>query len=309
MSRVLGWAVVLFFADGCNGTNPAPPGRGSTVESILAPSGGDGFARQEARRGLLVPVANPEAVAGLLAIAFAANEPNDPPPLVLALVGRPPSASAETLREEKDTAPPTTALLAAVRYANAKGVTIGAQVSWSDDPAQDIVTVAQEARVAWILLGYHRAGSGSDTTGGVVREVFAKAKVLPINIGAFIKGTDRPIDRVFAAVDSTPDGSACLALGVRIAKGTRYKLRALLVAKRMPSAEDALLDMLRDARADLGDGFHADVLTERSLRQLHKQAPGRLLIVGRKFADEVGLLLDEVPGSHRCVIVVQGCAS
>jgi len=256
----------------------------------------------------LVPVANPEAVAGLLAMVFAASEPDDPPPRVLALVERPSSESAETFGKEKDTAPPTTALLAAVRYARAKGVT-GAQVSWSDDPAQDIITVAQEARVAWILLGYHRAASGSDTTGGVVREVFAKAKVLPIYVGVFVQGTDRPIDRVFAAVDSTPDGRASLVLAVRIAKRNRYRLRALLAAKRMASPEADLLDMLRDARADLGDGFHTDVLTERSLRQLHKQAPGRLLIVGRKFADEVGLRLDEVPGSHRCVIVVQGCAS
>jgi hypothetical protein len=225
---------------------------------------------------------------------------------VLALVDRPPSAPAETRGGEKGTAPPTTALLAAVRYAHAKGVTIGAQVWWSDDPALDIITVAQEARVAWILLGYHRATSGSDTTGGVVREVCAKAKVLPINVGVFIQGTDRPIERVFAAVDSSPDGRASLALGVRIAQGNKCKLRALLLANRMPNVENVLLDMLRDVRADMGEGFHADVLTERSLRQLLKQAPGRLLIVGRKFADEVGLALDEVPASHRCVIVVQG---
>jgi hypothetical protein len=225
---------------------------------------------------------------------------------VLALVDRPYSAPAETPGGEKGTAPPTTALLAAVRYAHAKGVTIGAQVSWSDDPALDIITVAQEARVAWIMLGYHRAASGSDTTGGVVREVFAKAKVLPINVGVFIQGTDRPIERVFAAVDSSPDGRASLALGVRIALGLRCKLRALLLAKRIPNVEDALFDMVRNARADMGEGFHADVLTGRSLRQLLKQAPGRLLIVGRKFADEVGLPLDEIPGNHRCVIVVQG---
>ena len=67
--------------------------------------------------------------------------------------------------------------------------------------------------------------------------------------------------------------------------------------------------MLRDARADIGGGLHADVLTEPSLRQLHNQAPGRLLIVGREFADEVGLRLDEVPGSHRCVILVQGAVT
>jgi hypothetical protein len=191
------------------------------------------------------------------------------------------------LGKEKDSAPPTTALLAAVRYAHAKGVTIGAQVSWSDDPAQDIITVAKEAAVAWILLGYHRAASGSDTTGGVVREVFAKAKVLPINVGVFIQGTDRPIDRVFAALDSTPDGRASLAIGVRIAKGNRCKLRALFLTKPTSNAEDVLLNMLRDARADIGGGLHADVLTERSLRQLHNQAPGRLLVVGRKFAEEL----------------------
>ncbi len=103
----------------------------------------------------------------LLAIAFAAKEPDDPPPRVLALVDRPPSAPAETPGGEKGTAPPTTALLAAVRCAHAKGETIGAQVSWSDDPALDIITVAQEAGVAWILLGYHRAPSGSDAMGGV----------------------------------------------------------------------------------------------------------------------------------------------
>ena len=212
-------------------------------------------------------------------------------------------------RGEEGTAPPTAALLAAVRYAHAKGVTIGAQVSWSDDLALDIITVAQEARVAWILIGYHRAASGSDTMGGVVREVLAKGKVLPINVGVFIQGTDRPIERVFAAVDSSPDGRASLALGVRIAQRNKCKLRALLLAKRMPNVEDALLDMVRDVRANMGEGFHADVLTERSLRQLLKQAPGRLLIVGRKFADEVGLPLDEVPGSQRCVIVVQGADS
>jgi len=139
---------------------------------------------------------------------------------VLALVDRSSSAPAETPGGEKGTAPPTTALLAAVRYAHAKGVTIGAQVSWSDDPALDIITLAQEAGVAWILLGYHRGALGNDTTGGVVREVFAKAKVLPINVGVFIQGTDRPIERVFAAVDSSPDGRASLALVYASRRGT-----------------------------------------------------------------------------------------
>ena len=75
--------------------------------------------------------------------------------------------------------------------------------------------------MAWILLGYHRAASGGDTLGGVVREVFVKAKELPINVGAFIQGTDRPFERVFAAIDTGPDGRAALELGARIARNDR----------------------------------------------------------------------------------------
>ena len=56
----------------------------------------------------------------------------------------------------------------------------------------------------------------------------------------------------------------------------------------------------------MGSLLHTDVLSERSLKQLFRQAPGRLLIVGKKFADEVRLPLDEAPEGDRCVIVVQG---
>ena len=50
------------------------------------------------------------------------------------------------------------------------------------------------------------------------------------------------------------------------------------------------------------------MLSERSLDQLLQQSPGRLLIVGKKLADEIRLPLDEVPEGDRCVIVVQGAA-
>src|SRR5579885_3459593 len=226
----------------------------------------------EDQRGLLVPVANPEAVAPLLAIAFAASPPDEPPPRVIALVRRAGVA-------DSDVAPPTAALTAAVQYAQAHGITIGAQAAWTDDPAADIIAAAEDARVAWILLGYHRNAKGGNTMGGVVREVFSKAKPLAINVGVFIQGTDRPIERVFAAIDGGSDGRAVLSLAMRIAQNKKCKLGAL---------------------------FHSDVLTEHSLHQLLRQSPGRLLIVGKKFADEVGLPLDEVPGGDRCVIVVQG---
>jgi hypothetical protein len=219
---------------------------------------------------------------------------------VLALVRREGAA-------DSDAAPPTAALTAAVQYAQTHGITIGAQAAWSDLPANDIITAAEDARVAWILLGYHRNAKGG-TMGGVVREVFSKARPLAINVGVFIQGTDRPIERVFAAIDTSTDGRAALALAIRIAQHKQCKLRALLVSKRMtPHPDPELVNMARDARTEMGSSlFHSDVLTEHSLHQLFRQSPGRLLIVGKKFADEVGLPLDEVPGGDRCVIVVQG---
>jgi hypothetical protein len=208
---------------------------------------------------------------------------------------------------ESDAAPPTAALTAAVQYAQTHGITIGAQAAWSEQPANDIITAAEDARVAWILLGYHRNAKGGNTMGGVVREVFSKARALAINVGVFIQGTDRPIERVFAAIDTSTDGRASLALAMRIAQKKQCKLRALLVSKRMtPHPDPELVNMARDAYAEMGTLFHSDVLSEHSLHQLFRQSPGRLLIVGRKFADEVGLPLDEVPGGDRCVIVVQG---
>jgi hypothetical protein len=254
-----------------------------------------------------VPVANPEGVAPLLALAIAAGEPDDPPPRVLALV-RPPAGKRP---EAKEPAPSTPALLAAVEYARAHSAAITTQSVWSDNPAIDIIAAAQAAEVAWVLLGYHRAASGSDTLGGVVRGVFERARALPINIGAFIQGTDRPFERIFAAVDTGTDGRAALALAARIARRNKSRLRALLVENSVSQLaadlpEDGLVDMIRQCRDRIGPRFHSDVLTKRSLHQLFRQTPGRLLIVGKRFADEVGLPIDEVPGGDRCVIVVDG---
>ncbi|HVB82148.1 MAG TPA: hypothetical protein VNE82_19630 [Candidatus Binataceae bacterium] len=265
------------------------------------------------KRGILVAVANPEGVAPLMAIAFAASDPGDePPPRVLALVGqRSAVADIEAHGPQEQSLPPPPALKAAIEYARARGVTIDAQTMRSNAPALDIIATACAAEVAWTLLGYHRAASGGDTLGGVVREVFVKAKRLPISIGAFIQGTDRPFERVFAAIDAGPDGRAALELGARIAHNNRSRLRALLISNdalaiSATQPDAALVDMIHDARARMGRLFHTDVLTERSRQQLFRQSPGRLLIVGKRFADEIGLPLDEVPDGDRCVIVVQG---
>jgi hypothetical protein len=95
---------------------------------------------------------------------------------------------------------------------------------------------------------------------------------------------------------------------VRITRSSNAKLRALLVSSTVsqPDEQDDMADILRDARRSLGRRFHSDVLSERSLEQLLHQSPGRLLIVGKKLADEIRLPLDEVPEGDRCVIVVQG---
>ena len=179
---------------------------------------------------------------------------------------------------------------------------------WSGNAGADIIAAARDANVGWILLGYHRAASGQDTMGGVVRDVFATARGEPVHVGVFIQGTDQPIERVFSAVDSGADGRAALDLAVRISGSNNAKLHALLVSNTVRQLEDDMVDIIREARKNLGRRFHSDVLSERSLEQLLHQSPGRLLIVGRKLADEIRLPLDEAPEGDRCVIVVQGAA-
>ncbi len=264
-----------------------------TTDSAVLPS----------RRGLLVPVANPEGVAPLLAVAFAAQAPDEPPTHVVALLKR----AAEGAVSERP--PPSPALALAIEYAAARGVPIQAYSMWSAHAGNDIVAAARAANAGWILLGYHRAASGQNTMGGVVREVFAAARTEPVHAGVFIQGTDQPFERIFTAVDSGPDGLAALDLAVRITRSSNAKLRALLVPNTVSQPdeeEDDMVDILRNARRGLGRRFHSDVLSERTLEQLLLQSPGRLLIVGKKLADEIRLPLDEVPEGDRCVIVVQG---
>jgi hypothetical protein len=235
---------------------------------------------EKSRKGLLVPVANPEGVAPLVAIALAASRADDPPPRVLAMVNR---AGGDA--PAQGAAPSSSALSSAIEYAHSRGAAIDARAMWSENPVADIVNAAESAAVDWILLGYHRAASGSDTMGGMVHRIFDGARGLPLSVGVFIQGTDRPIERVFAAVDGGDDGRAALDLAVRIAQTQKCRLRALLVSGRMPQPEpeDELLDLIREAKEKMGRLLHTDVLSERSLNQLFKQTPGRLLIVGRKL--------------------------
>ena len=258
----------------------------------------------EERRGLLVAVANPEAVAPLVAIAISASDADDPPPIVLGLTR--PEGKESAVTSSPGEAPPSAALIAASDYASKNKVAIQTRSIWSRDPAGDIIAAAQASRVSGILVGYHRTALGSDTMGGVVREVFTRATSLPLSVSVFIQGTDHPFERIYVAVDGSPDGRAALGLAVRVARRNKAKLRALVVSNSVPHDDTDLMDMVHEAQMGIGRLFHTDVLTERSLNRLLKQTPGRLLVVGRKFASEVGMPLDEVPGGDRCVLVVQG---
>jgi hypothetical protein len=61
------------------------------------------------------------------------------------------------------------------------------QAVWSDDPAADVVRIAAEAHVGWILLGPHRAVFGADFRGGVVSAVLDRAQALPLNVAVAIQ--------------------------------------------------------------------------------------------------------------------------
>lgn len=227
------------------------------------------------------------------------------------MVNRAAGDSSTPTQAQEGVAPSSGALVSAVEYARLRGATVETEAMWSENPAADIVAAARAAGIDWVLLGYHRAESGSDTMGGMVQQIFDGARGLPINVGVFIQGTDRPIERVFAAVDGGPDGRAALDLAARIALTQKCRLRALLVSGRMPQPEpeDDLVELIHEARKKMGRRLHTDVLSERSLSQLFKQTPGRLLIVGKKFADEVHFPLNETPEGDRYVIVVQGSES
>jgi hypothetical protein len=269
-------------------------------------------AMRTAKGGVLVAVANPEGVAPLMAIAVAASNPDmEPPPRVLAVVRGQRAGAAGPIQARTPAPSEPPALAAALEYARNRSLTIQTEAVSSETPAADIVERAHAAEVAWVLLGYHRGGAGSNTLGGVVREVFAAARSSPLNVGVFIQGTDRPFERIFAAIDSGPDGRAALDLGARIAHSNQSKLRALLLSNQAlaisaTQPDSAMIDIIHEARARLGHHFHSDVLTHRSRQQLFRQSPGRLVIIGKRFADEIGLPLDETPEGDRCLIVVQG---
>ncbi|HEX8951061.1 MAG TPA: cation:proton antiporter, partial [Polyangia bacterium] len=258
--------------------------------------------------GLLVPISNPDGLAPLLDLAAAATRPEDPPPRVLALVRRPAGGIRSGLREiDRKESPRSPVLTQAIDHARAVGATIDAQALWTDDAAADILDLAAQPTIGWLLLGYHRPVFGGDLLGGVVKEVLDGMSERSVNIGVVIHGHERAIDRVIAVVDDSPDGKAGLELAARIVQQKKSTLHAVLVPNRGESDPPAALEeLLRDASKSAGKWLHSDVLTQRNPAALAYQTHGDLVVIGMALADELGPPLDDVPGAERCVVLVRG---
>ena len=268
------------------------------AESESPPTGG----------GLLVPVSNPEGLAPLLDLAAAATRPEDPPPRVLALVRRPAGGIRSGLREiDRKESPRSPVLAQAIDHARAVGAPIDAQALWTDDAAADILELAAQPTIGWLLLGYHRPVFGGDLLGGVVKEVLDGMSERSVNIGVVIHGHERALDRVIAVVDDSPDGKAGLELAARIVQKKRSTLHAVLVPnKGETDPPPALEELLREAGKSAGKWLHSDVLTQRNPAALAYQTHGDLVVIGMALADELGPPLDDVPGAERCVVLVRG---
>ena len=230
----------------------------AVAEPTTPPSGG----------GVLVPISNPEGLAPLLDIAAAATRPEDPPPRVLALVRRPSGGIRSGLREiDRKESPRSPVLTQAIDHARAAGSTIDAQALWTDDAALDILELAAQRTIGWLLLGYHRPVFGGDLLGGVVKEVLDGMSERAVNVGVVIHGHERAIDRVIAVVDDSFDGKAGLELAARIVQQRRSTLHAVLV----PNAGET----------------NPPPALEETLREASKTA-GKLAALGRAHAAQSG---------------------
>jgi Kef-type K+ transport system membrane component KefB len=261
--------------------------------------------------GVLVPVANPAGVPSLIDLALAASRDGDPPPRVLALVRHPSGGVRSGLREAENREPPKApALVAALDHARERGALVEGRAVWTEDPALDILSAANDPGIGWLLLGFHRPVFGSDLLGGVVKDVLERAAGSRLSIGVVVHGHERPIDRLFAVVDDSANGRAALELAARIAARRRVSLHVVLVpAPGKSEPAPALREVLREAGRPLSQAglwLHTDVLPGRTPAHLSWKTQGDLVVIGADLVDELGLPLDEVPGGERCVVIVQG---
>jgi Kef-type K+ transport system membrane component KefB len=267
--------------------------------------------RDEERDTILVPVANPDGVERLLRLALAATLPGGAPPRVLALVPRPAGGVRATLSIENDrSAPRSAALGAALDLVWGEGAVITPQAIWSDDPATDLVRVAMESRVGWVLLGPHRAVFGADFRGGIVRSILERTRDLPINVAVAMQGREMTFERLFAVVDATRDGRAALQLATRVAITKDASLHVIRITGAVESAEVELSRELSESARAIGRRLHTEAIASPTLTLtlLAERTAMGLLFIAAGIAERLGVAGRGLP-DHHAVVLVQGSQS
>jgi Kef-type K+ transport system membrane component KefB len=262
---------------------------------------------QAAPHGILVPVSNPDKIGVLMDLALAATTNEDSPPRVVALVRRPLGGVRSGLREvERRVVPRSPALTTALEYALEREAAIVPQASWTDHPARDIIRLALEARVTWILLGYHRPVFGADFRGGTVREILELAAAQPLNVGIVVNNLARPIRSIAVIADNSPHGWASLDLATRIGNRLRCEMRLLWPPVADDDATDGRDQMLAIASSRVGR-VSSKTADSRTLEGLDAELSDELVVVGTDLANELKLS-SRLTAQARCTIVVQGGA-
>ncbi len=201
--------------------------------------------------------------------------------------------------------PRSPALNSALELAWSHAEVITPQAIWSDDPAVDLLRIAGEARIGWMLLGPHRAVFGADFRGGIVRAILEKAQALPLNIAVVMQDGDAPLERIFVLTDANPDGRAALELGTRLAQNSDRALHVIRIAQMREQVEPELSRMLANAVRMAGRRLHTEVMAEPTLAMVAERTTGGLIIVAANLADQFGLSRRGFPDG-RPMVLVQG---
>ena len=179
------------------------------------------------------------------------------------------------------------------------------QAVWSDDPATDLIRIALEARVGWMLLGPHRAVFGADFRGGIVRTVLQRARTLPLSVAVVMQDGETPLDQLFVVADATPDGRAALELGTRLAQGASCGLHVMRATQDSQGTDSELTRMLGEAAHRVGRRLRTETLANPSLAQVSDRTNGGLVLIGSSLADTLEVARRGFPDG-RPMVLVQG---
>lgn len=254
--------------------------------------------------GVLIPIANPAGMHALIDLGLALSRERDPEPRIVALVRRPTQSSYPALDALSNEQPPQAGILsAALDYARERGAVVEGQAVWTNNPADDILGIAADPDIRWVLLGFHRPVFGSDTMGGVVRGVFERTAEAKVNAAVVIHSHRRKLDEVVVVVDDSDDSRAALELGGRIAHRDGQTLRLVLVPKEGHEPEPALQAIVKAAAKTTGRWLNTQVLDRKDVARLAMVTSGDVVIIGSSTADQIGLPISTGPFPDRLLIV------